>query len=636
MDLVTTAIVTVLTDDVASGLAKGGENAVAAAYDKLKSVLRQKFGVDSSLIEAIQLYEKKPDSMARQEVLMEEVTMVEAERIAEVIAAAQDLLDKIKQVGQEDIAGEGADQFAAPVYLPMERPTRTDHFTGRDVELEQLLASLQPGRIVTLYGPGGVGKSALAAKAIWKLAPEDTPPSLFPDGIIYHNFHRQPQATLALERITAAFGEEIRPTLQEAAQRVLSQRRALLVLDEAEHADDLSQVLAIRGECGVLVTSRKREPIADEQIDIGPLSVDEAMSLFELEAWGWVRKSDKGIVQEICELVGGLPLAVRLAGRHLTTGKQKIRDFLEWLRETSLPTLDQSQRCVESIPLLLHRSLSGANEIARQALAVTGLLALAPFGQDIVAEALAKGNPRGLFGTVQKLFKQKPEEEIPELSLALDKLVNYGILQWVGRGYEISHSLIHTYARQRLIPPTDATKRLVAYYTNLVGEQILLGLDGYARLDAERPHLMAVLVRSLEQEDWESAHNLAAAIEDYLDLQGYWTERVLTNEAGLIAAQKLGRWNEGSWLGNLGLTYSNGGQLDRAIDYYEQALTIARKNGDKRSEGNWLGNLGLAYRDLEQIDKARQFLRESVAIFEMINSPTADLIRDWLEEFEDE
>ena len=635
MDLVTTAIVTALTDDVAAGLAKGGENAIAAAYDTLKAVIKEKFGIDSSLIEAVQLFEKKPDSIARQEVLMEEVTMVEAERIAEVIAAAQNLLDKINRAHQADAAGIEADPIV-PLHLPLQRPTRTDHFTGRETELDQLLTSLQPGRIVNLNGPSGVGKSALAAKAIWKLAPDDEPPSLFPDGIIYHNFYRRPQGSLALEEIATAFGEEIGATLQEAARRALAGRHVLLLLDEAEHADDLSQVLTVCDTCGVLIVSRESTDIAHEQYDIGPLSIEEAMNLFELEAWGWVRKSDKGIVQEVCELVGGLPLSVRLAGRYLTTGKQNISGFLEWLQGTSLPALDQSQRCIESVPLLLQRSLSDVNELARHALAVTGFLALAPFGQDIVADAMAKGAPRGLFGTVQKLFKQKPQEEIPELTLALDQLVNYGILQWVGRGYEISHSLIHAYAKQRLMAPAKVIERLVAYYTNLVGEQILLGLDGYARLDAERPHLMAVLSRSLEQEDWESAHNLAAAIEDYLDLQGYWTERVLTNEAGLMAAQKLGRWNEGSWLGNLGLTYSNGGQPERAIEYYEQALAIARKNQDQRSEGNWLGNLGLAYRDLEQIDKARQYLEQSVAIFEAINSPTADLIRDWLEEFKDE
>jgi tetratricopeptide (TPR) repeat protein len=241
-----------------------------------------------------------------------------------------------------------------------------------------------------------------------------------------------------------------------------------------------------------------------------------------------------------------------------------------------------------------------------------------------------------LFGTFQKIFKQKPDELTPEVSQALDRLVNYGLLQWVGKGYEVTHPLIHSFARQRLAAPDGATKRLVNYYTTLVGEQILLGLDGYTRLDTERPHFIGLITRTIEQKDWESAHNLAAAIEDYLDLQGHWAERVITNEAGLLAAHNLGLHNESSWLGSLGLVYSNGGQPERAIEYYEQALTLARKHNDRRSEGNWLGNMGLAYRDLAQFDLARQYLEQAIAIFDDIQSPSADLIRDWLAEFEDE
>ena len=53
--------------------------------------------------------------------------------------------------------------------------------------------------------------------------------------------------------------------------------------------------------------------------------------------------------------------------------------------------------------------------------------------------------------------------------------------------------------------------------------------------------------------------------------------------------------DEGTWLGNLGLAYHDLGEMKKAIEYYEQALKIAREIGDRRNEGNWLGNMGLAY-----------------------------------------
>ena len=52
---------------------------------------------------------------------------------------------------------------SSPAPLPLERPARATHFTGREDELAQLLDELQPDRVVTLTGPGGIGKSALAA-----------------------------------------------------------------------------------------------------------------------------------------------------------------------------------------------------------------------------------------------------------------------------------------------------------------------------------------------------------------------------------------------------------------------------------------------------------------------------------------
>ena len=92
--------------------------------------------------------------------------------------------------------------------------------------LRWLLAELQPGRRVTLCGPGGIGKTALAAEAIWTLAPGDDPPASFPDGIVFHTFYHQPQANLALEAIARVYGEELRPNPAEAARRALAGRHA--------------------------------------------------------------------------------------------------------------------------------------------------------------------------------------------------------------------------------------------------------------------------------------------------------------------------------------------------------------------------------------------------------------------------
>lgn len=121
-------------------------------------------------------------------------------------------------------------QLPQPLRIPLQRPPRAPHFQDRKDDLAQLLADLQAGHVVTLCGPGGIGKSALAAEAVWQLAPAAAPPARFPDGILFHSFYNQPQVALALEHIARSFGEELKPTPHAAAQRALAGRRLIYSL----------------------------------------------------------------------------------------------------------------------------------------------------------------------------------------------------------------------------------------------------------------------------------------------------------------------------------------------------------------------------------------------------------------------
>ena len=73
--------------------------------------------------------------------------------------------------------------------------------------------------------------------------------------------------------------------------------------------------------------------------------------------------------------------------------------------------------------------------------------------------------------------------------------------------------------------------------------------------------------------------------------------------------------NEGNWLGNLGNTYYSLDDYHKAKVFYEQALNIARKIGDKQNEGSWLGNLGSIYDSLGDYYEAIEFYKQALAIF---------------------
>ncbi|MCP4283077.1 MAG: tetratricopeptide repeat protein, partial [Gammaproteobacteria bacterium] len=452
--------------------------------------------------------------------------------------------------------------------VPWQRPLRASYFTNRQTELAQLLASLQPGQIKTLCGPGGIGKTALATEAVWQPEIE----TRFPDGVIFHSFYNQPQAALALESIALAYGEEPRPSPETAARRVLTGRSTLLFLDGTEAADNLSTVLNVAGSCGVLITSRSRKDAVAERQDMKPLVIDEAVKL--LQAWGGSQDGDEAAMRSICDMVGGLPLAVRLVGRYLNETSETAAEYLEWLKDTPIEALSHGEHKEDSINLLLTRSLEQVGT-AGEILTVVGQLAFAPFGLEPVAAAM--------------------HLTVKELRQPLGQLVNYGLLSRLDDRYEVTHALIHTYARKRLVSEAEV-KRLVVYFTELVRTESEKGPDGYHRLAAERVHIMRVLAGCEKQEDWELVQNLVWALSgepSFLRMQGYWIDLVMVIETGLTAAQKLSnRQGEGAHLGNLGNAYSDLGQVEKAIEYYQQALTISREIGHRQGEGNHLGNLG--------------------------------------------
>lgn len=85
--------------------------------------------------------------------------------------------------------------------------TSKEFFTARQDEVAWLLAALQPGRVVTLWGPGGIGKSAVAQAALERLTPAGEPPHRFPDGVIVHSFYGQPDtAPLAAHIVCSLVG----------------------------------------------------------------------------------------------------------------------------------------------------------------------------------------------------------------------------------------------------------------------------------------------------------------------------------------------------------------------------------------------------------------------------------------------
>ncbi len=481
----------------------------------------------------------------------------------------------------------------SPLGQPLQRPPRAEHFTDRDNELKQLLTDLQPGKVATLCGPGGIGKTALAAEAIWTLAPADTPPERFPDGIIFHSFYNQSQVDFALEHIARTFGEEPLPTPQAAAQRALAGKRVLVVLDGAEDADNLAAVQQVLGGCGGLVTSRNNESATGQWRDIERLPLPEAIKL--LKAWGQSYAEDDEAVTRICVVVDGLPLAVRLVGRYLKQKREPAPAYLTWLGQTPLEALNQGTHREENVNRLIKRSVAQVGDTAGQVLAVAGRLALAPLSRAVLAAALAL--PEG------------------ELRRALDQLVSYGLLLRDGDRYEVSHALIHTYARERLELAEEDLGRLVGYYDAWVRARVKEQAAGFREINREQPHLLRLIGHCAAVARWAEVTRLAWAMDAYFFVGSYRREWIeVASLARQAAQEQADRYDEGAFLQKLGTAYSSLGEVEKAIGYHEQALTISREIGDRQGEGNHLGSLGNAYRALGKVEKAIGYYEQGLAI----------------------
>jgi predicted ATPase/DNA-binding SARP family transcriptional activator len=268
---------------------------------------------------------------------------------------------------------------------------------GREVDLSETVSRLAGSRLVTLIGPGGVGKSRLALHAAVRVISE------YRDGLWLCEL-----ATVGSpEDVAASVASVLQLQRQSgdttlAVVQFLGTRQALLVLDNCEHVLDgvrelTAVVLARAPDVDIVATSRQRLGVEGEHvIRVAPLPVADwddadspAVALFvdrarAVRAEFALGAENLAPVCELCRLVGGLPLAIELAASRMVsrTPAEVLADVAERIDRLGDP-LRASERH-RSIEAVMSSSFDSLDSVAQHVFRT-----VAPFAGGFTAAAAA-------------------------------------------------------------------------------------------------------------------------------------------------------------------------------------------------------------------------------------------------------
>ncbi|MFC4909561.1 helix-turn-helix transcriptional regulator [Actinomadura gamaensis] len=208
-------------------------------------------------------------------------------------------------------------------------------FIGRGAELAAVRRAVTQGRVVTLTGPGGVGKTRIALRAAQQVRGD------FPDGVSLTELSGLRDGEFLPNAVAAAVG------LPEAAARqpmdqlieYFAGRRALLVLDTCEHLINAMAMFAdilVRNSAHLVLMLTSRQPLAlpgEHVLPVPPMpapatgagaAANDSLALFTAraraaEASFALTGDNRAEVIALCRRLDGIPLAIELAAVHLRT-----------------------------------------------------------------------------------------------------------------------------------------------------------------------------------------------------------------------------------------------------------------------------------------------------------------------------
>jgi predicted ATPase/class 3 adenylate cyclase len=542
-------------------------------------------------------------------------------------------------------------------------PIQPTSLVGRDYEVKAAAAFLHGDtRMLTLTGPGGVGKTRLALQVGAELLDD------FADGVYLVTLAAVSDPALA----PATIAQTLRVTESDAQpplenlKRWLRDRQILLILDNFEQilaaAPQVAELLMAAPRLKVLVTSRavlhiygEQEfqvpplPLPDrrKQAPIEALAQNESMALFvararEVRPGFQLNSENARSVVNICYRLEGLPLAIELAAarsklfapkellaqlsnsrlkllsggaKNLPPRQQALRNAIAW----SYNLLDRSER---QLFMRLGVFAGGVTLEAAEAVALEF---------SIENEELRNGHDADQFSILD----------------GLASLVDKSLLrQEEGVGGETRFVMLETireFALEQLqaSAEAEAIRQRHAGYFLLLAEQAEPELTGplqtawFERLESEHDNMRAALQWALGREAAGVALGLAGALWRFWYIHGHlsdgrrWLESALAlvdstldDNALLpgrarVRASRLEAWAKA--LTGAGVVAWVQGDYRRAHVYYADALSLFRELKDRAGIAQTLNNKGMVALHQERYGQAKLYYQASLTLFRELN-----------------
>jgi predicted ATPase/class 3 adenylate cyclase len=485
-------------------------------------------------------------------------------------------------------------------------PLQPTPLVGREKEVSEVCDLLrgEATRLLTLTGPGGIGKTRVALQAAADLL-ED-----FPDGDFFVPLATLTEAELFFSAVAETLGvkETAEQTLDESLKDYLGERRMLLVLDNFEQVLEAAPTVTelLTGASGMKVLATSRTPLrlyGEHVFPVPPLSMPDLKSppplesLTQYEAVGLFVERARAVkpdfeltnesapaVAEICVRLDGLPLAIELAAARIKM----------------LPPKAMLQRLDSRLKLLT----GGARDLPERQRTLRATIecsfALLDEGEQVLFARLAVFSGGRTLQAIETICDAEGDLSA-EAFEGVSSLVAMSLIRQEevpgGEPRFVMLETVHEFAREKLQESAEAEeiKRLHAQYFLTLAEEAYPELKGadqlewLERLEAEQDNIRVAFSWALERKEVEVALRMGGSLSWFWWVRDYYSEgRRWLEEALAMDVRGSPEVRAMALAGAGGLAWQQG-ELDRAQEACEEGLELLEHEEREASEAKlWL------------------------------------------------